>query len=42
MHKHTSQLVASIAGKILRSKQYGAAVKSIAGSALAQAGSKRK
>lgn len=40
--KYTSPVVASIAGKILKNRQYSPEVKSIAGSALAQAKPKGK
>ncbi|MDB8711980.1 hypothetical protein [Mediterraneibacter gnavus] len=40
--KQTSKAVASTAGKILRDGRYGKAVKSVAGSALAQARPRKK
>ena len=41
-NKQTSQKVASAAGRILRDKKYDKDVKSVAGSALAQAKAKPK
>lgn len=40
--KQTSKRVASTASKILRDRRYGKAVKSVAGSALAQARPRKK
>lgn len=41
-NKQTSSKVASVAGRILRSKKHGKDVKSVAGSALVQAKAKPK